>query len=103
MKLDKGRLWAISTETKVTEFLFLETSKKVVSLWTGSVATHPRAGRGTRDFRRPSRKQGCRNRPAEGGVVGLSGDNGFSHQVERAADAGREAQALWFSVGSRSF
>lgn len=35
--------------------------------------------------------------------MGLSGDNGFSHQVERAADAGREAQALWFSVGSRSF
>lgn len=33
----------------------------------------------------------------------LVGDDDFSHQVEQAADAGREAQALWFSVGSRSF
>lgn len=102
-KLDKGRLWAVSTEAKVAECLFLETSKKVVSLWTGSVAIPPRAGGGTRDFRRPSRKQGCRDRQAEEGVVGLGGDNDFSHQVEWAVDAGREAQALWFSVGSRPF
>lgn len=34
---------------------------------------------------------------------GLGGDNDFSHQVEWAVDAGGEAQALWFSVGSTSF
>ena len=44
-KLDKGRLWAVSTEAKVAECLFLETSKKVVSLWTGSVAIPPQGRR----------------------------------------------------------
>lgn len=71
MKLDKGRLSAVSPEAKVTEFLFLETSKKGASLWTGSAATYPRAGGETRDWRIPSREQGCRGR--QSGRRGCSG------------------------------